>query len=203
MEPPKNHTQDVIWRAKYDDGTELLEVDSHGVRNQFKNIDQTKLQIFEIIPIPKEADDFIREEVSLTTKNLAGDNIRITVSTFNQDIKPILSVSITEGKRLIFVRRQTKTTGQHMAIFGDDPNAYAKNEDIPKCEKCNNFTTITKLPYPLQHPSRTVIIIGWQQEVNGKNVQAINYLFPDGSVELAGEWGSDSVHKKVNPYIPE
>ena len=202
-DPPKNHTANVIWRARYDDGTELLERDAQGKQNRFADIDQSKLQFFDILSIPRSADDFASEEVFFPAKNLKGDNIKVTITTYNREIKPIISVSITPDKRLIFARRQTKSSGTNSAIFGDDPNAYPSNKDIPRCPKCNKFTTITHIPYPMQFPSNTIIIIGWQQTIGDKNVQAINYLFPDGTVELAGEWGSDATHKKVTPYIPK
>lgn len=33
-------------------------------------------------------------------------------------------------------------------------------------------------------------MVGWQQKVNGKNTQSINYIFPDGHVEQRGKWTS-------------
>lgn len=35
---------------------------------------------------------------------------------------------------------------------------------------------------------KTIWLVGWQKNVNGKNVQAINYIFPDGHIEFAGRW---------------
>ena len=34
-------------------------------------------------------------------------------------------------------------------------------------------------------------LAGWQRKVNGENVQAILYVFEDGTVLLGGEWGGD------------
>ena len=34
-------------------------------------------------------------------------------------------------------------------------------------------------------------LVGWQRTVNGENVQAILYVFEDGTVLLGGEWGAD------------
>ena len=35
-----------------------------------------------------------------------------------------------------------------------------------------------------------IILVGWQQMVNGKNVQEIAYIFPT-HIELAGRWGTN------------
>ena len=35
-------------------------------------------------------------------------------------------------------------------------------------------------------------LVGWQRKVNGENVQAILYVFEDGTVLLGGEWGGDA-----------
>ena len=35
-------------------------------------------------------------------------------------------------------------------------------------------------------------LVGWQRKVRGENVQAILYVFEDGTVLLGGEWGGDA-----------
>jgi len=37
------------------------------------------------------------------------------------------------------------------------------------------------------------LMVGWQQNVNGKNVQSINYLYPDGHIEQAGVFAGGDV----------
>ena len=34
----------------------------------------------------------------------------------------------------------------------------------------------------------TIWLVGWQQTINGKNIQSIAHIFPDGHVESAGIW---------------
>lgn len=34
----------------------------------------------------------------------------------------------------------------------------------------------------------SVYLVGWQQTVGTENIQSIAYVFPNGSVELAGRW---------------
>lgn len=36
--------------------------------------------------------------------------------------------------------------------------------------------------------TRIVLLVGWQQTINGTNVQDIAYVFEDGHVELLGKW---------------
>ena len=33
-----------------------------------------------------------------------------------------------------------------------------------------------------------VYMVGWQQTIEGRNIQAIAHILPDGHVELAGKW---------------
>lgn len=39
--------------------------------------------------------------------------------------------------------------------------------------------------------TRVIYLVGWQQTINGVNVQDIAYIFSDGHVELAGKWEDD------------
>jgi len=145
---------------------------------------------------------FEREEVFLNTKNLRGDRVKVTFITYNTEVHPVIRVMLSPDQRLIFVRRQTKTTGGLQAIFGKNPNSFPDIDKITKCPKCNTYTEIKNIPYPIQFPNKTVVIVGWQENINGKNVQAINYILADGSIELAGQWGSDAIHKEAHAYIP-
>lgn len=36
-----------------------------------------------------------------------------------------------------------------------------------------------------------VYLVGWQQTVNGANVQSIAWVFPDGHIEMTGRWRED------------
>lgn len=37
-------------------------------------------------------------------------------------------------------------------------------------------------------PDDHIFMVGWQQNVNGKNIQSIAYVYADGHVEQAGKW---------------
>ena len=37
-------------------------------------------------------------------------------------------------------------------------------------------------------PDVVIHLVGWQRTVQGKNVQAITFVFPDGHTELIGRW---------------
>ena len=34
-----------------------------------------------------------------------------------------------------------------------------------------------------------------------ENIQAINYIFPNGQIELAGQWGTDATHLEATGLI--
>lgn len=35
---------------------------------------------------------------------------------------------------------------------------------------------------------RVLYLVGWQQKVNGKNIQSVNYITEDGKIQQAGRW---------------
>lgn len=37
-------------------------------------------------------------------------------------------------------------------------------------------------------PDEHIFMVGWQQKVNGTNIQSVNYLTEDGRIEQMGEW---------------
>lgn len=119
------------WRAIYKDGTFL----NQG-KNQYENIDRTKLAAFEIY----EPD---------------GD-----VASFDGELKPIdrsiYKLNLEEGQRLICRRLGIKRVN---AVTGKETQA-----------------------------DDHVFMVGWQQNVNGKNVQSITYILPDGRIEQSGKW---------------
>jgi len=44
---------------------------------------------------------------------------------------------------------------------------------------------LEKLDNKLKH---LIYLVGWQQTINGKNVQSISYIFDDGLIVMAGNW---------------
>ena len=86
----------------------------------------------------------------------------------------ICQVHLGGEKRLIFTRRNIKTTGRRIIIQGN-----------------------AKVPVPI-NSHKIVIILGWQKTVKGVNSKCIFYLLPDGRIEMDDEWKEDSLHSKVN-----
>ena len=109
----------------------------------------------------------------------------IALELINEQKIPIFKVVLGDNKRIIFARRKMKTTGRRIVE--------RKNKD----PKTGEIKTV-KFPVPI-NTLQTVIVIGWQKTVEGKNVQAINYIYPDGRIELGSDWGKDAIHMEVSP----
>ena len=92
----------------------------------------------------------------------------------NQQNIPICQVRLGAEKRLIFARRNRKTSGRRMIMQGN-----------------------VKIPVPV-NSHQIVIILGWQKTINGINTKAIFYLMPDGRIEMDDQWREDSLHDVVN-----
>jgi len=106
------------------------------------------------------------------------------IELINEKKIPIFKVSLGDGKRLIFTRRKMKTQGRRVI------------ERESKDPKTGQIKKV-KIPVPV-NSNQMIIIIGWQKNVNGTNVKAINYIYPDGRIELGSEWGKDAIHKEVS-----
>ena len=108
----------------------------------------------------------------------------IAMELVNEQKVPIFKVVLGGDKRIIYAKRNMKTQGRRIVEReSKDP----KTGEIKK----------VKIPIPINTHQR-VIVIGWQKTVNGKNVQAINYIYPDGRIELSSDWGKDAIHKEVS-----
>ena len=108
----------------------------------------------------------------------------IAMELINPQQIPIFKVVLGDGKRIIYARRNMKTQGRRIITRETkDP----KTGEIRK----------VKIPVPIDTHQK-VIVIGWQKTVKGENVQAMNYIYPDGRIELGSEWGKDAIHKEVS-----
>ena len=102
----------------------------------------------------------------------------------NEKKIPIFKVSLGDDKRIIFTRRKMKTQGRRIV------------ERDTKDPKTGQIKKV-RIPVPV-NSHQMIVIIGWQKTVNGTNVKAINYIYPDGRIELGSDWGKDAIHKEVS-----
>ncbi len=108
----------------------------------------------------------------------------VSMELVNEQKIPIFKVALGNNKRIIFARRKMKTTGRRIV---------ERESKDPKTGE----TKKVKIPVPV-NTLQIIIVIGWQKTVKGENVQAINYIYPDGRIELGSDWGKDAIHKEVS-----
>ena len=137
-------TDTAKWRAIYKDGTMLNEVDNSNGRIKEHTFKEIKFSELEYFQLVND------QNIAICQVHLGGE------------------------KRLIFTRRNIKTTGRRMIMQGS-----------------------TKVPVPV-NSHKIVIILGWQKTINGVNSKSIFYLLPDGRLEMDDEWKEDSLHSQVN-----
>lgn len=109
----------------------------------------------------------------------------IALELVNEKDVPIFKIILGDDKRIIYAKRKMKRQGRRI---------FERDTKDPKTGEIKKI----KIPVPI-NTLQTVIVIGWQKTVNGKNVQAINYIYPDGRIELGSDWGKDAIHSEVSP----
>jgi len=128
------------------------------------------------------------DEIDKNGKEVPFQNIDmkriIAMELVNEKKIAIFKVALGYDKRIIFRRRKMKTQGRRII------------ERDTKDPKTGQIKKV-KIPVPV-NSLQIVIIIGWQKTVNETNVKAINYIYPDGRIELGSEWGKDAIHKEVS-----
>jgi len=57
----------------------------------------------------------------------------------------------------------------------------------------------------LNNPAKStyVFMIGWQKTVDGKNIQEITYVYPDGKIETSGKWDNSKAMYSEPVLRPE
>ena len=170
-------TSGLQWRVTYSDGTVIWEQDkTNGHKNSIKTLQHDKIKYFDLVRPPTSAHDFASYSTDQYTKTTKGEPLMVTFKLLHSTIPPVFRVTLQQGQRLIFTRRRQMHRGQKIAVFG----IKAKTVKIP-------FPTI---------PSGTIVIVGYTTVAAdaSKNTNAINFIFPDGTIELASEWGADAAH---------
>ena len=172
---------DLRWRANYTDGTVLWEIDPNTHQEHlFKEIAQKRLKSFDLLLPIKEMEDVKISETDIQVITRDDRPSIISLKIYNRHSQPFFHLELTKQQRLIFARRKRIITGKEIAIIK------IGKDDV-------------KIPFPVI-PKHTIIIIGWQRKIGTENIQAINYIHPDGQIELAGQWGTDATHLEA-PFL--
>jgi len=189
MQPKQPITERLIWRANYSDGTMLWEREpKSGKQNLFKDIDMDKIVTFDLMKPMDDVEEALMGETEVRCESMLhkGMPALLTFKVYHKMQQPFLHIDLPKPKRLIFTRKKRITTGRDIA------NVVMGDKDHQK---------IIQVPFPaLETKDKVLIVVGWQETVNGKNVQAINYVYPNGMIELGGEWKKDAIHSEVEPY---
>jgi len=193
MQLPKQFiTERLIWRANYSDGTNLWERDPKSHKeNLFKDIDMNRIASFDLLKPMDDVDEALMGETEVRVESMLhkGMPAMITLKVYHKEQQPFLHVDLPKPKRLIFVRKKRITTGRDIAnvLMGG-----TKGKD----GKVTGGKTI-QVPFPaLETKEKVLIVIGWQETIHGKNIQAINYIYPSGMIELGGEFTKDAIHSQ-------
>lgn len=181
----RNLTKSAIWRITYTDGGVVWEKDpANGKETLFKEVDQTKIKYVDILNPIEELDDLLKEEVKTRIKNSKGDTVELTFKTYHSEIVPIFHLELEEWQRLILFKRRLKKTGQYLAVFGEpemlDDDLRRKREK----ETGNAERKPQVVPYSLEQPFETIILIGWQSTIGDKNVKSVCMVHSDGHIEM-------------------
>ena len=181
----RNLTKSAIWRVTYTDGGVVWEKDpANGKETLFKEVDQTKIKYVDILNPIEELDDLLKEEVKTRIKNSKGDTVELTFKTYHNEIVPIFHLELEEWQRLILFKRRLKKTGQYLAVLGDPEML---DDDLRRKREVDTGNAERKpqvIPYSLEQPFETIILIGWQSTIGDKNVKSVCMIHSDGHVEM-------------------
>ena len=181
----RNLTKNAIWRITYTDGGVVWEKDpANGKETLFKEVDQTKIKYVDILNPIEEIDDLLKEEVKTRIKNSKGDTVELTFKTYHDEVVPIFHLELEEWQRLILFKRRLKKTGQYLAVLGEPEMLDDKKRAEREKETGNAEKKPQVVPYSLEQPFETIILIGWQSTIGDKNVKSVCMLYSDGHIEM-------------------
>jgi len=185
----------LYWRANYDDGTSLYEIDNSGKESKIKDIVFSKLVSFDLVEPSDKVEDFVEEELETISKTVRDKKVVIKCLILQDDVKPKFRVILGGLRRLIFVRRERQTAkNQRLVILNGEVKEdweRRKDKNLTKDER-DNLRGLEEMIVPFSSKKEeSMTILGWQETINGVNRQAIMYIYSDGRVEISGEWGKD------------
>jgi ribosomal protein L32 len=177
---------DIRWRAIYSDGSYLEQFNKDGKENKYQDIDRSRLVSFELF----ETNNFcVNCKTKLLEMFLRKDNGGYYDTIFKYcpncsgvwktKEQPIFKIHLESGQRLICRRR----TGKRVKI-----------SNVMECKEVGELDVEGEYYF---------YIVGWQQTIEGKNVQAIAYIFEDGHIELAGNWKNNHKLFYAPNLLPE
>lgn len=169
------------WRVNYIDGTVLWEIDPKTRKeNIFSDIQLNKVQSVDLLlPIDK-MEDVLLAETDIRVGTLDDKPAIMTLKVYNQSSLPFFHLELPPNAQFIWARRTQMSRGQKIAVVP------TKNPNQP-----------IKIPFPVPKGGK-IIIIGWKQKIGGQNVQALNYLYPNGQIQSDYQWRKDADHGKVD-----
>ena len=183
----QNEIIDLRWRANYDDGTELWEIDPKSHKEaRYSDIKLDKIVSLDFLWPIKKMEDVAISEADIRVGTLDDTPAIVTLKLFNRVSLPFYHLEIPKGAQLILARRVQITQGKKIAVIP------TKNPNQP-----------IKIPFPVPKGGK-IIIVGWQKKVGNQNIQSLVYLFPNGQIHHDWTWRADADHLEVQmPQIKD
>jgi len=105
------------WRANYNDGTVLWEIEPDTRKDHlFKEIDQSKLKSFDLLLPIKDMEDVKLSETDIQVKTLDETPAIISLKLYNKSSIPFYHLELQKDQRIIFIRRTQRSAGQKISI---------------------------------------------------------------------------------------
>lgn len=141
----KNFTDDITWRAVYDDEKIITETD-----NKFNDIDHDKLVEFQLMK-PVNLDNMVTFNTEMYSRTESGKRVRIKMDVLS-DVEPYYRVKLDKDKKLIFSKRITKKSHKYAVDLGRKNNMMVGGGT-----------------------ETTDFIIGWKDKSGNESVNIIRY----------------------------
>ncbi len=174
----QHEVADLRWRANYEDGTVLWEIDPKTRKeNRFSDIKLDKIVSLDFLWPIKEMANVMLSEADVRVGTLDDTPAIVTLRLYNKTSLPFYHLEIPKDSQLIMARRVQKSTGRKIAVFK------VKGGDI-------------KIPFPVPSGGR-ILIAGWQKRIGKNNVQSLIFIFPNGQIHHDYTWREDADHLEV------
>lgn len=154
---------ELTWKAIYSNGKSLNQYNVDGSVNKYIDIDRSLLKYFELYQKIEKKSYTIQLEIE---KSFSSSKVIG---------KEAISYKVVEEPR-----KHEKTKLILRIHLGDDKKLIFRRRVSLNISSTSRKNT------------EIIYLVGWQKNVNGKNVQSICYIFEDGHIEIAGQWKEDS-----------